>query len=182
MLVIASASELLNLSLYGKIYVATNEIRVSTSMVDTPTPEADTPEPSILVAKYDNNIDAGYAHFKLFSSFLKGDRVWNPKCVKRVSFLWEKLQKSFNEMQKDANGSKLEEMNDVVALIRESEISAFDLYQITIGYKAYMRHNDYPSGDRLENAKNTVEKKLREDFGIKDDIKPEPLIINWESN
>lgn len=115
MFVLTKDCEILNLAQCIKIVVIRNEINAYA-------PVSDSPRSTNLVARFDTEVEAGYAYFELFKSLKAGKRVWDPYTLKPLSTLWDKIDKHFD------NG-------DVPnGLTAGAQVSAFRLDKVTITY------------------------------------------------
>ncbi len=105
--------EILNLAQCIKIVVMGKEIKAYA-------PVSDSPRSTNLVAHFDTEVEAGYAHFELFKALKAGERTWNPDTLKPLSTVWEEIDKHFL-------GSGVP-----TGLTRRSHISTFRLDKVTI--------------------------------------------------
>ena len=144
MFVLTEDCEILNLAQCIKIVVIRNEIKAYTPVIDSP-------RSTNLVARFDTEVEAGYAYFELFKSLKAGKRVWGPYTIKPLSTLWDKIDKHFDN-------------NDVpYGLTGGAQISAFGLDKITITYDAAV--NRHLGKKAIAESQKKVAKKLRELLG-----------------
>ena len=112
MFVLTENVEILNLAQCIKIVVIRNEIKANTT--------ASYPPETNLIASFENEVDAGYACFELFKALKAGKRTWDPRTIKPLSDLWDKVEKHFysTEVPPDLTG--------------DAKIIAFSLDKVTI--------------------------------------------------
>ena len=143
MFVLTEDCEILNLAQCIKIVVIKNEIKACTT--------ASYPPETNLVARFDTEVEAGYAYFELFKSLKAGKRVWDPCTIKPLSTLWDKIGKHFDN-------------SDVpYELTGGAQISAFGLDQITITYDAGV--NRHLGKKAIAESQKKVVRKLQELLG-----------------
>ena len=139
MFVLNENSELLNLAQCLKIVVERNDIYAYTSV-------SDSLRSKNLVARFETEVEAGYAYFELFKALKSGKRTWDPYAIKSLSTVWDKVGKHF-ENSDVPNG-----------LTAGAQISAFDLDTITITY-------DYENKKAPAAHQKRVARKLKELLG-----------------
>ena len=143
MFVLTEDCEILNLVQCIKIVVIRNEIKAYT-------PAIDSPRSTNLVARFDTEVEAGYAYFELFKSLKAGKRAWDPHTLKPLSTLWDKIDKHFGN-------------TDVpYALAGGAQISAFGVDKVTIKYDSEARSFRKKA---IAESQKKVAKKLRELLG-----------------
>ncbi|RKU07822.1 hypothetical protein C6503_24165 [Candidatus Poribacteria bacterium] len=144
MFVLTEDYEILNLAQCIKIVVMGNEITAYAA-------GGDFPMRTNLVARFDTEVEAGYAYFELFKSLKAGKRVWDPYTIKTLSTLWDKIDKHFDN-------------NDVpYGLTGGAQISAFRLDKVTITYDSEV--NRRLGKKIIAESQKKVVKKLRELLG-----------------
>ena len=144
MFVLTENCEILNLAQCIKIVVIKNEINAYDL-------GGYSPRSTNLVARFDTEVEAGYAYFELFKSLKAGKRAWDPYAIKPLSTLWNKIDKHFDN-------------NDVpYGLTGGAQISAFGLDQITITYDAGV--NRQLGKKAIAESQKKVVRKLRELLG-----------------
>ena len=144
MFVLTEDCEILNLAQCIKIVVIRNEIKAYNAVNDSPMR-------TNLVARFDTEVEAGYAYFELFKSLKAGKRTWDPYTIKPLSTLWDKIDKHFDN-------------NDVpYGLTGGAQISAFGLDKITITYDAAL--NRHLGKKAIAESQKKVVRKLRELLG-----------------
>lgn len=144
MFVLTEDCEILNLAQCIKIVVIRNEIKAYNAVNDSPMW-------TNLVARFDTEVEAGYAYFELFKSLKAGKRVWDPYTLKPLSTLWDKIDKHFD------NG-------DVPnGLTAGAQISAFRLDKVTITYDPQVKR--LLGKKAIAECQRKVTKKLRELLG-----------------
>ena len=118
MFVLTEDCEILNLAQCIKIVVRGKEINAYA-------PANDALGRAYLIARFDTEVEAGYACFELFKALKAGERTWNPDTLKPLSTVWDKIGKHF--------------YNDVpYELTVDAQISAFRLDKVTITYDSQM--------------------------------------------
>ena len=144
MFVLTEDCEILNLAQCLKIVVVRNEINAYTAV-------SGSPRSTNRVARFDTEVEAGYAYFELFKSLKAGKRVWDPYTLKPLSTLWNKIDKHFD------NG-------DIpYGLTGGAQISAFRLDKVTITYDSEVNHH---LGKKvIAESQKKVARKLRELLG-----------------
>ena len=143
MFVLTEDSEILNLAQCIKIVVIRKEIKANTT--------ASYPPETNLIASFENEVDAGYACFELFKALKAGERTWDPRRIKPLSDLWDKVEKHFEK-----TGALYEFTGD-------AKISAFRLDQVTIKYDA--EASDHLRQNTIAKYQKEITKKLRELLG-----------------
>ena len=144
MFVLTEDYEILNLAQCIKIVVIQNEINAYA-------PVSEYSRGKNLVARFDTEVEAGYAYFELFKSLKAGKRVWEPYTIKPLSTLWDKIDKHFDNA-------------DVpYGLTGGAQISAFDLDKVTIAYDSEV--NRHLGKNVIAESQKKVVKKLRELLG-----------------
>ena len=144
MFVIIEDCEILNLAQCIKIVVIRNEIKAYAPVIDSPMR-------SNLVARFDTEVEAGYAYFELFKSLKAGKRAWDPYTLKPLSTVWDKIDKHFDSD------------NVYFGLTGGAQISAFRLDEVTITYD---RQVNRLLGDKaITECQKRVAKKLQELLG-----------------
>ena len=144
MFVINEDCEILNLAQCIKIVVIKSEIKAYA-------PVWDSGRSTHLIAKFDTEVEAGYAYFDLYKSLKAGKRTWDPYAIKPLSTVWDKIGKFFPNA-------------DVpYELTQRAAISAFSLDKVTITYEAAVNrhHNQKTVAERQKK----VARKLRELLG-----------------
>jgi len=144
MFVLTEDCEILNLAQCIKIVVRKNEINAYA-------PANDSFGRTNLVARFDTEVEAGYAYFELFKALKAGKRAWDPYTIKPLSTLWHKIDKHFDN-------------SDVpCGLTGGAQISAFSLDKITITYDPEV--NRHLSKKAIAESQKKVVRKLRELLG-----------------
>ena len=144
MFVLTEDCEILNLAQCIKIVVIRNEIKAYAAANDSF-------GRANLVARFDTEVEAGYAYFELFKSLKAGKRVWDPYTIKSLSTLWDKVDKHFDN-------------NDVpYGLTGGAQISAFRLDKVTITYDSEV--NRHFGKKTIAEYQKKVVRKLRELLG-----------------
>lgn len=144
MFVINEDCEILNLAQCIKIVVIKSEIKAYA-------PVWDSGRSTHLVAKFDTEVEAGYAYFDLYKSLKAGKRTWDPYAIKPPSTLWDKIAKFFPD-------------DDIpYELTQRAVISAFSLDKVTITYPAAA--NRHFSEKTVAKCQKKVARKLRELLG-----------------
>ena len=144
MFVLTEDYEILNLAQCIKIVVEKNEINAYA-------PVSEYSRGTNLVARFDTEVEAGYAYFELFKSLKAGKRVWDPYTIKPLSTLWNKVEKHFDN-------------TDVPdGLTRRAKISAFHLDKVTIAYDSEV--NRHLGKKAIAESQKKVVRKLRELLG-----------------
>ena len=136
--------EILNLAQCIKIVVMGKEIKAYA-------PVSDSPRSTNLVARFDTEVEAGYAHFELFKSLKAGKREWEPYTLKPLSTVWEEIDKHFD-------GTDVSK-----GLTSRCHISAFRLDKVTITYNSQM--NRLLGKELVANHQEKIAMKLRELLG-----------------
>ena len=144
MFVLTEDSEILNLAQCIKIAVVGNEINAYA-------PTSDFLRGANRVARFDTDVEAGYAHFELFKALKAGKRTWDPYAIKPLSTVWDKIGKHFQ-------GTDIPN-----ELTGRAHISAFSLDTITITYDSQI--NRLLDKETLAEYQEIVGKKLRELLG-----------------
>ena len=140
MFVLTEDCEILNLAQCLKIVVIRNEIKAYTT--------ASYPPQANLIASFETEVEAGYAHFELFKALKAGKRTWDPETLKPLSTLWDKIDKHFD------NG-------DVPnGLTAGAQISAFRLDKVTITHDPQV--NRLLGKKAIAEGQRKVVRKLRE--------------------
>ena len=112
MFVLTEDCEILNIAQCIKIVVIGKEIKAYA-------PVSDSPRSTNLVARFDTEVEAGYACFELFKALKVGEWEWDPK---PLSTVWDNFCEDFDN-------------SDVPKeLTRRACISAFRLDKVTITY------------------------------------------------
>ena len=144
MFVLTEDCEILNLAQCIKFVVIRNEIKAYA-------PANDALGRAYLVARFDTEVEAGYACFELFKALKAGKREWDPYTLKPLSTVWDKIGKHFYS-------------SDVPkGLTLRSHISAFRLDKVTITYDSQMdRHLGKES---VAEYKKKIAEKLKELLG-----------------
>ena len=141
MFVLTKDCEILNLAQCIKIVVIRHEIKAYA-------PVSDSPRSTNLVARFDTEVEAGYAYFELFKSLKAGKRAWDPYTIKPLSSLWDKIDKHFDN-------------SDVpYGLTGDAKISAFRLDEVTITYDPQV--NRLLGKKAIAECQRKVVKKLQE--------------------
>ena len=136
--------EILNLAQCIKIVVMGKEIKAYA-------PVSDSPRSTNLVARFDTEVEAGYAYFELFKALKAGKRTWNPDTLKPLSTLWDKIGKHFDP-------------SDVPkGLTSRCHISAFRLDTVTVTYDSQL--NCLLGQESIANHQEKIAEKLRELLG-----------------
>ncbi len=136
--------EILNLAQCIKIVVMGKEIKAYA-------PVSDSPRSTNLVARFDTEVEAGYAHFELFKALKAGERAWDPYTLKPLSTVWDKIDKHFDN-------------SDVPkGLTSRCHISAFRLDKVTITYDSQM--NRHLGQEAIAEHQKKIAMKLREFLG-----------------
>ena len=144
MFVLTEDCEILNLAQCIKIVVIKNEINAYA-------PVSDYARGKNLVARFDTEVEAGYAYFELFKSLKAGRRVWDPYTIKPLSTLWDKIDKHFDN-------------SDVpYGLTGGAQISAFHLDKVTIACDSEV--NRHLGKKAIAESQKKVVNKLRELLG-----------------
>ena len=144
MFVITKDCEILNLAQCIKIVVIRNQINAYA-------PVSDSPRSTNLVARFDTEVEAGYAYFELFKSLKAGKRAWDPYTLKPLSTLWDKIDKHFDN-------------SDVpYGLTGGAQISAFRLDKVTITYDSEV--NRQLGKKVIAESQKKVVRQLRELLG-----------------
>ena len=140
MFVLTENCDILNLAQCIKIVVIRKEIKASTA--------ASYPQESNLIASFETEVEAGYAHFELFKALKAGKRTWDPRTIEPLSALWDKVEKHFYSTKVPSD------------LTGDAKIIAFSLDKVTI---------ECGSEYHLSSIKHQKEiaKKLRELLGDK---------------
>lgn len=139
MFVLTEDSEILNLAQCLKIVVERNDIYAYTSV-------SDSLRSKNLVARFETEVEAGYAYFELFKALKAGKRTWDPYAIKPLSKVWDEIGKHF-------------ENSDVPnELTKRAVISTFHLGTITITHT-------YKSKQVPAEHTEKVERKLQELLG-----------------
>ncbi len=144
MFVLTEDSEILNLAQCLKIVVAGNEIYAYTAV-------SDSLRQRNLIARFETEVQTGYAYFELFKALKAGKRVWDPYALKPLSALWDKIGEHFQGTD-IPNG-----------LTDRARISAFSLDTITITYDSQI--NRLLDKETLAEYQKIVGKKLQELLG-----------------
>jgi len=144
MYVLTEDCEILNLAQCIKIVVEGNQINAYAPM-------SGSLRSTNLVARFDTEVEAGYAYFELFKSLKAGKRVWDPYTIEPLSTLWDKIDKHFdnNEVHRGLTG--------------RARISAFRLDKVTITYDSEV--NRHLGKKILAECQKKVVRKLRELLG-----------------
>ena len=136
--------EILNLAQCIKIVVMGKEIKayapVSHSLGSTN-----------LVARFDTEVEAGYAYFELFKALKAGKREWDPYTLEPLSTVWDKIGKHFD-------GSDVPK-----GLTSRCHISAFRLDKVTVTYDSQM--NRLLGKEAVANHQKKIAEKLKELLG-----------------
>ncbi len=144
MFVLTEDCEILNLAQCIKIAVMGKEINAYA-------PANDALGRAYLIARFDTEVEAGYAHFELFKALKAGERAWDPYTLKPLSTLWDKVDKHFNSTQVPKG------------LTRAAHISTFHLDKVIITYDSQM--NGLLGKESVANHQEKIAKKLRELLG-----------------
>lgn len=144
MFVLTDDSEILNLAQCLKIVVEGNEIYAYTVV-------SDSLRQRNLIARFETEVQTGYAYFELFKALKAGKRVWDPYALKPLSALWNKIEKHFSDS------------NVPNELIGRACITAFSLDTITITYDSQI--NRLLDKETLAEYQKIVGKKLQELLG-----------------
>ena len=154
MFVLTEDCEILNLAQCIKIVVRGKEI-------NTYAPANDAQGRAYLIARFDTEVEAGYACFELFKALKAGEKTWNPDTLKPLSTVWEEIGKHFN----NSNVPK--------GLTLRSHISAFRLDKVTITYDSQM--NGLLGKESIAEHQKKIAEKLRELLGDLD------IEVEWTS-
>lgn len=153
MFVLTENCEILNLAQCIKIIVIRKEISAHTS--------ASYPPQTNLIASFDTEVEAGYAYFELFKALKTNKRTWDPRTIKPLSDLWDKVEKHF------------EKTGELYTFTSYAQISTFRLDQVTIKYDA--EFNQHLRKNTITKYQKEVSKKLRELLG------DASIAIEWTS-
>ena len=144
MFVLTEECEILNLAQCIKIVVMGKEIKAYA-------PANDALGRAYLVARFDREVEAGYACFELFKALKAGKRTWDPYTLKPLSTVWDEIDKHFDN-------------SDVPkGLTSRSHISAFRLDKVTITYDSQM--NRHLGQESITEYQEKIAEKLRELLG-----------------
>ena len=154
MFVLTEDCEILNLAQCIKIVVRGKEI-------NTYAPANDAQGRAYLIARFDTEVEAGYACFELFKALKAGERTWDPDTLKPLSTVWEEIGKHFNnsDVRKD--------------LTVGAHISAFRLDKVTITYNSQL--NRLLGKEAIAEHQKKIAEKLRELLGDLD------IEVEWTS-
>ena len=144
MFVLTKDCEILNLAQCIKIVVRGKEINAYA-------PANDAQGRTYLIARFDTEVEAGYAYFELFKALKAGKRTWNPYPLTPLSTVWEEIEKHFD-------------YSDVPKeLTRRACISAFRLDKVTIRYDPQLYGGN--GKESIAEHQKKVARKLRELLG-----------------